>query len=157
MISGELLSVLESIVTRVVRVRSGYKRRADGSIRAFGGINLLVFGDWWQIAPVGGTAIFANPLTTGTWKGMDIFWSSGRDTIRQLWEFTKPMRCPDQWYNYILTMFRQGTLGMDDYSMLHGLPTSTPGSWDPVYCKTSCPCGEDVKLLQGTTDVHYKQ
>ena len=33
MISGELLTVLESLVTRVVRARSGYKRRADGSIQ----------------------------------------------------------------------------------------------------------------------------
>ena len=31
MVSCELLTTLESIVTRVVRIRSGYKRRADGS------------------------------------------------------------------------------------------------------------------------------
>ena len=45
MVSGGLQIVLESIVTWVVRSRAGYKRRTDGNIRAFGGINLLVFGD----------------------------------------------------------------------------------------------------------------
>eukprot|EP00973_Karenia_brevis_P032703 4514987-Karenia_brevis.AAC.1 len=46
---------------------------------------------------------------------------------------------------------------MDNYSMLHGFPTSTPGSWDPMKLSTLCPCGDDVKLLPGTTDIYYKQ
>eukprot|EP00973_Karenia_brevis_P067337 9366457-Karenia_brevis.AAC.1 len=45
MVSAELLAALEAILRRVTRVRSGYKRRADQSIRAFGGINMLFFGD----------------------------------------------------------------------------------------------------------------
>ena len=76
MVSCELLTTLESIVTLVVRIRSGHKRRADGSTRAFGGINLLVFGDWWQIAPVGGTAMFANPLETNMQRKMRVKSSS---------------------------------------------------------------------------------
>ncbi len=73
---------------KVVRLRSGYKRRrSDGSIRAFGGINVLFFGDWWQLRPVGGKALFSNPLGRQvglTPSGLNIFWGSGPDSLRGL-------------------------------------------------------------------------
>ena len=149
MVSAEMLGAVESILKKVMRVRSGYKRRSDGSTRAFGGLNVLFFGDWWQLPPVGGTALFSNPLDArGTAaEGMDIFWASGRDSIRQLWELTQPMRCPDEWYNAILNMFRQGELTTDAYSMLHGFPTATPGQWDLNSKTTTRSCGEDVQVL----------
>ena len=159
MVSAELLAVLEAILRRVIRVRSGYKKRGDQSIRAFGGVNMLFFGDWWQLQPVAGTALFSNPLlctraTAAT--AIDLFWTSGKDTIRELWELTQAMRCPDPWYTVILKMFRHGNLTMDSYCLLHGFPTSTPGSWDPVELKTGCACGDDVQLLPGTTNTYYK-
>ena len=41
MVSAQLLGTLEAVVRRVVRNRSGYKRRAaDGNIRVFGGPSL---------------------------------------------------------------------------------------------------------------------
>ncbi len=67
------------------------------------------------------------------------------------------MRCEDTWYNDVLRKCRHGCLDTDSYSLLHGFPTSTPGSWDPVRHRTSCPCGDDVKLLPGATDEFYKQ
>ena len=66
MVSAELLAALEHVVASVVRLRSTYKRRADGSDRIFGGINVLFFGDWWQLRPVGGCALFSNPCLAAT-------------------------------------------------------------------------------------------
>ena len=40
-VSAEILGTLEAVVRRVVRARSTYKCRQDGSIRVFGGINFI--------------------------------------------------------------------------------------------------------------------
>ena len=60
--------------------------------------------------------------------GMDLFWANETDSIRSLWELKQPMRCEDPWYNGILHSFRHGVLTMDTYHLLHGFPTTTPGS-----------------------------
>ena len=53
----ELLGQLEILVSKVVRRRNLFKRRPDSSSKPFGGINVLLFGDWWQLKPVSGTAL----------------------------------------------------------------------------------------------------
>ena len=98
------------------------------------GINIIFFGDWWQLQPVGGAALFSNPFlrpvgTAGA--GLQLFWGSGQDSIRRLWELVRPMRCPDPWYNAILQDCRHGCLSFDTYSLLHGFPTCTPGQYQP--------------------------
>ena len=35
---------------------------AEDEVRPFGGVNLLTFGDLWQLAPVGGASIASHPL-----------------------------------------------------------------------------------------------
>ena len=62
MVSAELLGTLESVVRQAVRVHGTYKKRPDGSTRAFGGVNLIMCGDFWQLQPVGGTFLADNPL-----------------------------------------------------------------------------------------------
>ena len=39
-----------------------YKVRKDGSIRKFGGVNVLMYGDFWQLKPVGGAWLCCNPM-----------------------------------------------------------------------------------------------
>ena len=80
MVSAELLAALERSVAEVVRIRGGYKIRIDGSHRAFGGVNVIFFGDWWQLRPVGGTALFSHPLLAppgAASEGLSIFWGTG--------------------------------------------------------------------------------
>ena len=117
MVSAELLAQLDLILRKVVRARSGYRRRcSDGSIRAFGGINVITFGDWWQLRPVRNTAIFSNRMLRPSGMaaaGLDLFWGTGPDAIRCLKELTRPMRCEDVWYNSVLAMCRQGALSFD--------------------------------------------
>jgi len=50
------------VVTRAVRKKSTYKIRKDGTRRVFGGVNILMYGDWWQLKPVDGTWLCCNPL-----------------------------------------------------------------------------------------------
>ena len=100
MVSAELLGALEKVVGKAVRKRGGYKVRVDGSIRLFGGINLVFFGDWWQLKPVSATALFGNPLLVESgiaYHGQQIFWGSDRDSIRRTWELHQLVRCQDRW------------------------------------------------------------
>ena len=62
MLSAELLGTLEKVVTGAVRVTGTYKKRSDGSHRAFAGVNVVMCADFWQLHPVGGTFLAANPL-----------------------------------------------------------------------------------------------
>ena len=55
MVSAELLSELQYLVRQAVRKPGTYKVRLDNTIRPFGGINTLLFGDWWQLRPVRAT------------------------------------------------------------------------------------------------------
>ena len=77
MVSAQLFDQPEVLMAKVVRVRSGYKQRADGTIRPFGGANVLLFGDWWQLKPVTGTALFTNPSEAPSFvalHGLQLFW-----------------------------------------------------------------------------------
>ena len=134
MVSAELLAALEHVVASVVRLRSTYKRRADGSDRIFGGINVLFFGDWWQLRPVGGCALFSNPClaaTASARRGMSFFWGTGRDSIHRVWELTRPMRCVDAWYNTFLNACRNGALPLELYNAFQGFPTLLPSCGVP--------------------------
>jgi len=55
MISAELLGALEHVVRTAVRVKGTYKKRSIASTRVFGGVNLVMCGDFWQLHPVPGT------------------------------------------------------------------------------------------------------
>ena len=44
MVSAELLGALQYVVTKAVRLRGTYKKRRNGSIRAFAGVNLVMCG-----------------------------------------------------------------------------------------------------------------
>ena len=63
MVSAELLAELERRVSQAARPVGTYKHRPDKSPRPFGGFNVLLFGDWWQLRPVKSTALFDNPFS----------------------------------------------------------------------------------------------
>ena len=60
MISADLLGIFEKTVRRVVRSNAPYKSKrvpgeTKGTPRAFGGINVILCADFWQLKPVAGT------------------------------------------------------------------------------------------------------
>ena len=56
-------------------------------------------------------------------------------------ELTECERTKDEWLHEIQEEFRHGTVSMDTYNFLHGLPTRVPGSWvngDAACGKAAC-------------------
>ena len=77
MVSAQLLGRLELVISKVARRRGLYKLRKDGTSRPVGGVNTLLFGDWWQLKPVSGTALFADPASASggvTAHGLQLMW-----------------------------------------------------------------------------------
>ena len=67
MVSDRLLSQAEQNLRAASS--STRRRRGQGSGRIFGGYNVLVFGDWWQLPPIPGSrALFLPPCT---WLDLD--------------------------------------------------------------------------------------
>ena len=54
MMSAELLGTLEQVVSGAIRVRGTYKKRNNGTSRVFGGVNIVMCADFWQLHPVNG-------------------------------------------------------------------------------------------------------
>ena len=108
MISADLFGTLEYVVTQAVRVTNTYKKRQgdkEHPIRAFGGVNIIMCGDFWQLHPVSGTFLASDPSVGSagrTRNALEMFWCNGIDCIRSYWPLVKVMRCADIWYNSFL-------------------------------------------------------
>ena len=97
-------------------------------------------GDFWQLHPVLGTFLasdFTDVPAGRAQKALSLFWEDGDDSIRSFWELKQLMRCNDIWYNAFLGECRRGSLPLEQYCYLHGLPTLT----SPC---ARCSCNADV-------------
>ena len=144
MISAELLGCFESVIRKVVRSNGSYKFRrwpdvARQNARVFGGINVILCADFWQLKPVGGIYLCSNPLeAVGVARQtLNMFWGTGVDSIRNVWQLTEVVRCREVWYNDFLFKCRYGRLTNDMYCLFHGLPTFTT-------VRENCQCNWDV-------------
>ena len=155
MISAELLGALEYVVKGAIRAQGTYKKRRNGEARVFGGVNVVMCGDFWQLNPVTGTFIASDPTLTPpgrAYNALSIFWEDGLDSIRSFWPLRELMRCSDVWYNTFLSECRDGKLSTNNYCFFHGLPTFT------CPCD-SCKCNDDVELdpILGAVKSSWKQ
>ena len=127
------LGVLETNLRRVCRTSHAYARRADRTWRSFGGVNVLCFGDWWQLPPVKATAIFSNYFAKHENVERQMlrhFWERDTDGFTTLFELTHAYRFDkDPWLEQILTQHRHGKETWETYCFMHGLPTRNTGSW----------------------------
>ena len=85
--------------------------------RYCGGVNLIFFGDWWQLPPVGDVAIMSNPfrgpalLMSKIQKMMSIFWTKGRECLNGMIELTVNKRSgTDAWLSAVIDECRSGDL-----------------------------------------------
>ena len=135
MIPDELLGEFANHLQRGAAGSSRYKKRDDGSERLFGGYNFLMFGDTNQLPPIPAkAALFKPPVEkkTGVARdALDIFWSTGPDSLNFFQELTAQMRIDDEWYNACLKECRAGLLSEEMYNFLMGFPTEHAGSWVP--------------------------
>jgi hypothetical protein len=122
-----------------------YARRRDESRRIFGGLNLVLFGDLWQVPPVRTTSIAANPGTPRSERVaaiLEIFWTRGAEnSLTHAYHLDVSHRSKDKFLNAFLAEARDGSLSWTMYEYFHGYPTQTPGSWLPFI--------EDAAALSG--------
>ncbi len=91
-------------------MRPGPERYAT-EVRPWGGANLLVFTDWWQLPPVRQTAIFANPFKHNDHhvsRIMSMFWNKDMDSMNAVVELTEAKRCKDKWLLAFVQECRDG-------------------------------------------------
>ena len=118
------LGVMETNLRRVCRTSHAYARRADKTWRPFGGINVLCFGDWWQLPPVKAVAIFSNPFAAHEnveRRMLQHFWVRDKDAFQQLFELQRAYRFDkDPWLKQVLTQHRHGKETWETYCFVHG-------------------------------------
>ena len=160
MVSAELFAELQKRVAQAASDSCAYKRRPDKSPRPFGGVNVLIDGDNWQLRPVKATALFDRPsagrslLATA---GLRLMWSRDRDSVQRVAELSEPMRCSDPWFqNSFLAEARDGQLCIDNYFFIHGAPTALVGSMIPGEAAPRCGNASCLDLQQGGWAASFK-
>ena len=150
MVSAELFEQLNGCICQAVSAVGTYKLRPDKTPRPFGCINLLTVADFWQLPPVGETALFERqsraPSSTAA-DGLELIWGRSRRSLRRVWELTEPMRCGDPWLLALLNECRDGRLSAQNYMYIHGAPTDQVGSMILGEAAPRC-CNAECNALQ---------
>ena len=96
-----LLGTLDAYLRRACK-KHPYALRGR-TPRPFGGINVLVAGDLWQLPPVQANAIFSNPYKVGRMYSFEeqqiqkMFWKLTDDSIQRTFLLSKSLRTGDPW------------------------------------------------------------
>ena len=168
MVSAELLARLDLRCRELVRdlAQSKYAR-GSAHARPFGGLNVILSGDLWQLPPPRGTFLGEVPwemLTSGksrkvahTVHGQELVWGSvgEKSVVQGLTELVQCERTRDVWLQHVQKEIRDGRLAADSRAFLHGQDTSVPGSWSGEALE----CGNATcrKLMQGKyTPAHIR-
>ena len=139
MVSVELLAKLEQACRRVIRNGSPFKRDTANIDKPFGGLNVLVVGDLWQLEPpkghfiadlphewLGSAGARQRPLLA---QGQELMWGPPDRAFQGCTELEECERTKDEWLKELQDEFRFGNLTTDNHAFLHGKPTHVPGSW----------------------------
>ena len=101
----------------------------------FGGINVIMLGDLWQIPPVRTISIAENPFqkrSANASRILEMFWTKELlHSVTHRFVLTDSHRCVDPWWKAFLEEARAGQLSENMYNFVHGYPTNVPGSWMP--------------------------
>ena len=158
MVSAEFLAEIDMQIHQTMTDVSLMKRDTHLIDQAFGGINILLVGDFHQLDPPTGTPLNAIPISfiqkarkyapSATQEhGQYIFWGDGEGTVAGVHELTTCER-HDRWLLEVQQEFRHCNLTLDNHAFLHGQPTTVPGS----YVGNTVLCGrEECKALLGFT------
>ena len=155
MVSAEMLARLEARCRQLVLDLSAtkYGKHTPNCIAPFGGLNVILSGDLWQLPPPRGTFLGQIPwhLVTGvpskklplSLQGQQIVWASSvQGGLHGVSELIRCERTQDVWLQELQAELRVGRLSEDNHAFLHGRPTRVPGSW----CATTQQptCGENA-------------
>ena len=134
MVSAELLSRLELRCRELVRDLAPSKYDAgEAYARPFGGLNVLLAGDLWQLPPPRGTFLQDVPwewLTQSKTKkvahtihGQEIVWGTLPNGIHGVTQLMACERTRDAWLQSLQAEIRNGALSDTNHAFLHGWET----------------------------------
>ena len=93
----------------------------------FGGLNLLLLGDLWQIPPVRSLSIADNPFlqrSANISRILEMFWTKDLPhSLTHRFVLDESHRCVDKWWQHFLAEARAGALSERMYNFVHGFPT----------------------------------
>ena len=96
-------------------------------VRSWGGKNLLMFIDLWQLPPVRQTAVFFNPFKKYDHRVeriLNMFWIKEVDSMNKMIELTVAKRQhATDWFFKFITECRNGVQTEEMYNFIHGVFT----------------------------------
>ena len=119
MVSAELLAQLEQRCREIMRDLSLAKFAADGSVEPFGGLNVILSGDLYQLPPPKGTFLGDVPWDLSGKKtakqatalhGQTLLWGGPAVGVQGLTELHRCMRTGDTWLTEVQEQLRHGDL-----------------------------------------------
>ena len=114
-----------------------FMSNGDQEPRVFGGLNIFLLGDFWQLPPTGQIAIMSNPYSGKVLECaqanfvMSMFWMKNHWAALQPWKDNEralhlnenKRSGKDTWYSQLPDDCREGKMTENDYNLLHGFPT----------------------------------
>ena len=144
MVGSSLLAEVDMKLRDVVVDVNPHKKTHSGHVRPFGGLNVLLSGDLWQLPPPSGgylgnipaefiaNARRYNPSATIS-HGQSLLWGGPDNSdwaFHGITELNESERCrEDPWLQAVQLEFREGKLSEDSHNFLHGKDTTVCGSW----------------------------
>jgi len=151
MVGSSLLAEVDMKLRDVIVDVNPHKKSMTGHAQPFGGLNVLLSGDLWQLPPPCGgyigniPAAFIsnarryNPKATIS-HGQSLLWGGieNKDwAFHGITELEESERCRDDpWLQEVQLEIRKGRLSSDNHAFLHGNATKVCGSW--VQGKVQC-------------------
>ena len=139
MVGCKLLAQMDLKLREVIR-EIGTAKLSNGRTRPFGGLNVIVSGDFWQLDPPDGGFLGAIPTefiakarkyqpAPSIAHGQALLWGGGEHGIQGVTELVQCERCDDAWLREVQSEVRNGDLSLNNHAFLHGAVTTVPGSW----------------------------
>ena len=139
MVGSRLFAQIDMKLREVIR-DIGTQKLARGKTRPFGGLDVIVSGDFWQLDPPDGGFLGGIPAEyiararkyqpgPGLAHGQALFWAGPEHGIQGVTELMHCERCDDAWLREVQEEVRQGDLSVNNHAFLHGQATTVPGSW----------------------------
>jgi hypothetical protein len=119
MVSAKILAEIDIKLPQMVRAKHTLRGDAQGFARAFGGVNILFSGDFWQLDPPSGGFLAEIPVQymrlvekfdpkPDVAHGQAIFWHRGQGSVQGVTELTECVRAQDPWLLEVQNQMRAG-------------------------------------------------